>query len=165
MVSTKHETPDSATIIEILSQTIGNPIVLGKTDFMIGIVCDQQGNVQTSTKKMALGANYYFLAYDESTSKTNDGLPNYSNLPKYVIPFELKKFSDKYQDTIYTWLRAGINAFSTIIDAGLYAQDQSEGLIKSTINYDKADKANCLMHIGSYIKDGYSAFVMSIVSK
>jgi hypothetical protein len=165
MVTTNKQAPTASKVIEILSQTIGNPVEMKSSDFMMGLVCDQNGNVQESVKKMVIGGNYYFLAYDESTADSSQGLPDYSKLPQYIVSFELIKFKDKNVDTFFTWVRAGLNAVSTIMDAGVYAQDQSEGQVKGSVKYNKKDLTNPEMYLASYIKDGQTAFVMTVSEK
>jgi hypothetical protein len=165
MVSTKQEAPNSSKVIEILAQTIGNPIEMKKSDFMIGLVCDQNGNVQENIKKMVVGGNYYFLAYNEITSDVNKGVPDYKELPKYIVPFELTISKDKNFETAFTWLRAGVNAFATIMGEGIYAQDHSEAQIKGSLKYSNAVLNNPKMYLGSYTKDNELAFVMTVSDK
>jgi hypothetical protein len=165
MVTTKQHVPDTSKIIEILAQTIGNPIVMKKSDFMIGLVCDQNGKVQENVKSMVMGGNYYFLAYTEITSDANKGVPDYKELPKYIVPFELTISKDKNFDTAFTWLRAGVNAFATIMGEGIYAQDHSEAQIKGSLKYNNAVLNNPKMYIGSYTKDSELAFVMTVSDK
>jgi hypothetical protein len=156
--------PTSARFIEVIAQSITNPVVMKAGDFMIGMIVDVQGNPKHNVKELNNNNKYFFLAYDESTSKTNiSGLPKYSELPKYIVSFNPSQFKDKTTENVFTGLRAIINAASTIMDLGFFSQDQMIGKVIGEIEYKGKQTKNAMLYISSYVVDGQTAFIMTTI--